>query len=79
MTKSLTETPTAEKSVKVEQKEPVILNPTEEQYIKLLRLKNEKRQDCAKEIDAILKSYGASLSINPEAPFNKPEIIVVIH
>ena len=56
---------------------PFSLKPQEESYILALRKQQEKRAECAKEIDAVLTKYGARLSLDPNSSFGKPEITVI--
>jgi len=67
-----------QKAIEAIKSSPISLEPKEEDIIKALRLQQKKRSDCAKEIDLILKKYNAQLSVDPQSPFGRPEITVIL-
>ena len=52
------------------------LSPEESQQIKALRALNEKRKECAVEIDQVLKKHNAVLAIDPNSSYSNPQIII---
>jgi hypothetical protein len=53
-------------------------SPQEQEALKKARELGLKKISCAKEIDAILEKYGATMGVNPNSPISRPEIVVSI-